>query len=231
MLSFGRLLRSSVGTANSSGSICARKSVRGRGKRNHATHFRPRLEDLEVRIVPSFADGNGAVVTNVTMQNNGAQLVITFDGPLNAAPSNPVQSPTNTANYSVQVPLGNPEVVTSSASSVAITSASYNSGTFQVTLNLGSALASADDLAGAEKSWNQARPLFESLATDYPETADHHGLLGMTLGLLGWLRAKVHSQGQRYRPAELIEHITGSKPDHRPLIDGLCKKYGELYKI
>ncbi len=24
-------------------------------------------------------------------------------------------------------------------------------------------------------------------------------------GLLGWLRTKVHSQGQRYRPAELIE--------------------------
>ena len=50
-------------------------------------------------------------------------------------------------------------------------------------------------------------------------------------GLLGWLRTKVHSQGQRYRPAELIEHITGSKPDHRPLIDGLRKKYGELYRI
>ena len=50
-------------------------------------------------------------------------------------------------------------------------------------------------------------------------------------GLLGWLRTKVHSQGQRYRPAELIEHITGSKPDHRPLIDGLRKKYGELYRL
>jgi carboxypeptidase Taq len=50
-------------------------------------------------------------------------------------------------------------------------------------------------------------------------------------GLLGWLRAKVHSQGQRYRPAALIERITGSKPDHRPLIDGLRKKYEELYGI
>ena len=43
-------------------------------------------------------------------------------------------------------------------------------------------------------------------------------------GLLAWLRAKVHSEGQRYRPAELIEHITGSKPDHRPLIATLTKK-------
>jgi carboxypeptidase Taq len=50
-------------------------------------------------------------------------------------------------------------------------------------------------------------------------------------GLLGWLRTKVHSQGQRHRPAQLIEQITGSKPDHRPLIDGLRRKYGELYEI
>jgi carboxypeptidase Taq len=50
-------------------------------------------------------------------------------------------------------------------------------------------------------------------------------------GLLGWLREKVHTHGQRFRPANLIEHITGSKPDHRPLIDGLRRKYGELYGI
>jgi carboxypeptidase Taq len=50
-------------------------------------------------------------------------------------------------------------------------------------------------------------------------------------GLLDWLRRKVHSQGQRFRPAALIEQITGSKPDHRPLIDGLRRKYSELYDI
>jgi carboxypeptidase Taq len=50
-------------------------------------------------------------------------------------------------------------------------------------------------------------------------------------GLLGWLRTKVHSHGQRYRPADLIEQITGSKPSHRPLIDGLRRKYEELYGI
>jgi carboxypeptidase Taq len=50
-------------------------------------------------------------------------------------------------------------------------------------------------------------------------------------GLLGWLRQKVHSQGQRYRPTSLIEQITGSKPDHRPLIDGLRRKYAEVYGI
>ena len=91
--------------------------------------------------MPSFADGSGAVVTNLAAQNNGAQLVITFDGPLNAGPINPAQGPTNTGNYSVQVPSANPEVVTSSTSSVSISSATYNSGNFQVTLNLGSPLA------------------------------------------------------------------------------------------
>jgi carboxypeptidase Taq len=50
-------------------------------------------------------------------------------------------------------------------------------------------------------------------------------------GLLQWLRAQVHCQGQRYRPAALIERITGRKPDHRPLIETLRKRYGELYGI
>ncbi|HWY85634.1 MAG TPA: hypothetical protein VNX28_02865, partial [Gemmataceae bacterium] len=121
--------------------ILKRKPTRRRGGRPKATHFRPHLEYLEDRIVPSFADGNGAVVTNLAVQNNGAQLVITFDGPLNAGPINPVQSPTNAGNYAVQVPSANPEVVTGSTSSVSISSASYNSNNFQVTLNLGSPLA------------------------------------------------------------------------------------------
>jgi len=50
-------------------------------------------------------------------------------------------------------------------------------------------------------------------------------------GLLSWLRTKVHREGQRYRPAKLIERITGFRPSHRPLIDSLRRKYGELYGI
>jgi carboxypeptidase Taq len=50
-------------------------------------------------------------------------------------------------------------------------------------------------------------------------------------GLLEWLRAKVHCQGQRHRPAVLIERITGRRPDYRPLIEALRRKYGELYGI
>jgi carboxypeptidase Taq len=50
-------------------------------------------------------------------------------------------------------------------------------------------------------------------------------------GLLGWLRERIHHQGQRHRAADLVERITGSRPDHRPLIDGLRRKYAELYGI
>jgi carboxypeptidase Taq len=50
-------------------------------------------------------------------------------------------------------------------------------------------------------------------------------------GLLDWLREKVHRQGHRYHSAHLIEHATGSPPDHRPLVEALRRKYGELYHV
>src|SRR5262249_7350869 len=55
--------------------------------------------------------------------------------------------------------------------------------------------------------------------------------LGDYSGLLAWLRAKVYREGQRYRAADLIERITGSKPDHSPLVATLRQKYSELYGI
>jgi carboxypeptidase Taq len=50
-------------------------------------------------------------------------------------------------------------------------------------------------------------------------------------GLLGWLREKVYREAGRYSARRLIERATGTPPDHRPLIDGLRSKYGELYGI
>jgi carboxypeptidase Taq len=50
-------------------------------------------------------------------------------------------------------------------------------------------------------------------------------------GLLRWLREEVHGQGSRYPAARLIEHATGSPPDHRPLVRYLGRKYGELYGV
>jgi carboxypeptidase Taq len=49
--------------------------------------------------------------------------------------------------------------------------------------------------------------------------------------LVDWLRVRVYRQGQRYPAARLIEQVTGSPPDHRPLIAALRRKYGELYGL
>jgi tetratricopeptide (TPR) repeat protein/tRNA A-37 threonylcarbamoyl transferase component Bud32 len=57
-------------------------------------------------------------------------------------------------------------------------------------IDLGAALASDHDEPGAEECWNQARSLFEDLVKAYPDSADYHALLGMTLGQLGWLRTE-----------------------------------------
>ena len=50
-------------------------------------------------------------------------------------------------------------------------------------------------------------------------------------GLLSWLRKNIHSQGQRYRPETLIANVTGQPLSHKPLIDYLNTKFGELYGI
>ena len=50
-------------------------------------------------------------------------------------------------------------------------------------------------------------------------------------GLLGWLREKIHRHGSRYPAARLVEQVTGSPPDHRPLVRALRQKYGELYGV
>jgi carboxypeptidase Taq len=50
-------------------------------------------------------------------------------------------------------------------------------------------------------------------------------------GLLDWLTEKVYRQGHRYSSAGLVEHVTGSPPDHRPLVKLLRRKYGELYGL
>jgi carboxypeptidase Taq len=49
--------------------------------------------------------------------------------------------------------------------------------------------------------------------------------------LLDWLRRQVYRQGHRYPAARLLEHVTGSPPDHRPLVRALRRKYGELYEV
>jgi carboxypeptidase Taq len=50
-------------------------------------------------------------------------------------------------------------------------------------------------------------------------------------GLRRWLGEKVYREGSRYSARRLIERVTGSPPDHRPLIEGMRAKYGELYGL
>lgn len=49
--------------------------------------------------------------------------------------------------------------------------------------------------------------------------------------LLTWLREKIHSQGSRYRPRELVETVTGEPPNPAYLIGYLTKKFGALYDL
>jgi carboxypeptidase Taq len=49
--------------------------------------------------------------------------------------------------------------------------------------------------------------------------------------LVRWLGRKVYQEGARYPSARLIEAITGSAPDHRPLVRLLKAKYSALYGL
>lgn len=49
--------------------------------------------------------------------------------------------------------------------------------------------------------------------------------------LLEWLRAKIHTQGQRHRSSELIERVTDEPPDARYLIENLRAKAAETYGL
>jgi carboxypeptidase Taq len=53
--------------------------------------------------------------------------------------------------------------------------------------------------------------------------------LGDYSGLLNWLRDRIHRHGQRYRAADLCEKVTGKPLSHKPLIDYMNKKYGDIY--
>jgi carboxypeptidase Taq len=49
--------------------------------------------------------------------------------------------------------------------------------------------------------------------------------------LVHWLGERVYRQGARYPSTRLVEVVTGSPPDHRPLVRALEAKYGALYEL
>ena len=46
-----------------------------------------------------------------------------------------------------------------------------------------------------------------------------------------WLNTNIHQPGQRYRPRDLCQRVTGKPLSHKPLLEYLWKKYGSLYGI
>ena len=55
---------------------------------------------------------------------------------------------------------------------------------------------------------------------------------GEFVPLLGWMREHVHRHGRRDASASaLVRRLTGEPLDHRPLVDSLRRKYGELYAL
>lgn len=47
--------------------------------------------------------------------------------------------------------------------------------------------------------------------------------------ILAWLRAKVHSQGRKYEPEELLQKAIGEKLSVKPFVDYITAKYSALY--
>ncbi len=75
-----------------------------------------------------------------------------------------------------------------------------------------------------------AAQIFDAALKALPDLENSFAM-GDFSALLGWLRTNIHHQGRRYRSRELIERLTGQPPSHRPLMDYLRRKFGELYQI
>jgi len=97
------------------------------------------VEELESRVVPSSADGNGPVVTSLASTLGSTALTVTFDG---AVSLNAALSAQDLAFFQVHrlVPGIDPRLVTTIGAAVPITAGTYNTTTFEVTLTLATPL-------------------------------------------------------------------------------------------
>ncbi|MBK7142824.1 MAG: carboxypeptidase M32 [bacterium] len=71
---------------------------------------------------------------------------------------------------------------------------------------------------------------FAKAKTDIPNMMQNFER-GDFSGLLGWLRENIHKHGSRYRATDLAKKVTGQTLSHKPLMDYLHTKYGEIYGI
>lgn len=73
-----------------------------------------------------------------------------------------------------------------------------------------------------------AAQFFAQARRDLPDLEDRIAR-GDLAGLGTWLRETIHRHGSRYPAAELVQRVTGAPLSHRPLMDYLERKFGEVY--
>ncbi|MEE2907880.1 MAG: carboxypeptidase M32 [Planctomycetota bacterium] len=71
---------------------------------------------------------------------------------------------------------------------------------------------------------------FEKAMSDMPDLYEQFAQ-GEFEGLLNWLRTNIHEHGQRYRAADLCEHVTGRPLESAPLVKHLNDKLRPLYGV
>jgi carboxypeptidase Taq len=72
--------------------------------------------------------------------------------------------------------------------------------------------------------------LWERISEDIPDVYEQIGR-GEFAQLREWLREHVHQHGRKYMPQELLERVTGSTMDPKPLLAYLRRKLGEIYEL
>ena len=72
--------------------------------------------------------------------------------------------------------------------------------------------------------------LWERISREIPDVYEQIGR-GEFAPLREWLREHVHQHGRKYMPQELLERVTGSRMDPKPLVAYLRGKLGEIYAL
>jgi carboxypeptidase Taq len=72
--------------------------------------------------------------------------------------------------------------------------------------------------------------IWNTLQKDLGSTDDLIGA-GNFAPILGWLREKVYSKGRKFTPRDLVVQVTGKPMGAQDYVEGLAKKYGEIYSL
>lgn len=75
-----------------------------------------------------------------------------------------------------------------------------------------------------------AAQIYAAALRDMPDLEDQFGR-GEFAGLLGWLRKNIHEHGMRYRPAQLVERVTGSPLSITPFLKYIREKFSPIYGL